>query len=147
MQHFLFINECREPLYQKLIHPSIARNILCFLVFIFITYVLYFELFLCAAPGNTMKMTGNVDNYFKIIQGVVRLARIVMMFCAGILGVIVGIMWFMGQQQAQGMLHKYFVAVFFIFGATVILDAMLYITVGDIAFTAPRNTNSGNPLW
>lgn len=80
----------------------------------------------------------------------VRLARITMMFVAALLGIICGVMWYTGQQQAQGMLQKFFVAVFFIFGATAILDAILGMTIGDLEVdvtSAKTNMQQSNKQW
>ena len=84
--------------------------------------------------SNTSWIQGDVGNLLIMLQGMVRLARIVMMFVAALLGIICGVMWYTGQQQAQGMLQKFFVAVFFIFGATAILDAILGMTVGGVTY-------------
>ena len=87
------------------------------------------------ALADTGSFQGGANNLIKMLQGMVRLARIVMMFVAALLGIICGVMWYTGQQQAQGMLQKFFVAVFFIFGATAILDAILGMTVGGVTYT------------
>ena len=84
--------------------------------------------------GNLGQFQGSTKNLFSMLRGMVKLARVVMMFVAALLGIICGVMWYTGQQQAQGMLQKFFVAVFFIFGATAILDAILAMTVGSVQY-------------
>ena len=88
------------------------------------------------------RFSGDAGNLIKMLQGMVRLARITMMFVAALLGIICGVMWYTGQQQAQGMLQKFFVAVFFIFGATAILDAILGMTVGAVTYTTKVSVTS-----
>ena len=67
----------------------------------------------------------------------VRLARIVMMFLAAIMGIVCGVSWYTGQHQSHGMLQRFFVAVFFVFGATAIVDAILGMTVGGVTYATP----------
>ena len=88
------------------------------------------------SPGTAAaaEFKGDTSNLFTMLRGMVKLARVVMMFVAALLGIICGVMWYTGQQQAQGMLQKFFVAVFFIFGATAILDAILGMTVGSVQY-------------
>ena len=102
-----------------------------------IIIALIFTLVIACTPAlaATGSFTGGAQNLIKMLQGMVRLARIVMMFVAALLGIICGVMWYTGQQQAQGMLQKFFVAVFFIFGATAILDAILGMTVGGVTYS------------
>ena len=103
-----------------------------------LTSLLIFCMVVAVAPAYAAEGTfqGNASNLITMLQGMVRLARIVMMFVAALLGIICGVMWYTGQQQAQGMLQKFFVAVFFIFGATAILDAILGMTVGAVTYSA-----------
>ena len=99
------------------------------------TFVLLLAMaFIAMAPDASyaLSLQGNSTNLITMLRGMVRLARITMMFVAALLGIICGVMWYTGQQQAQGMLQKFFVAVFFIFGATAILDAILGMTVGSV---------------
>ena len=92
-----------------------------------------------AWAADVITFQGDIKPLVGMLRGMVRLARITMMFVAALLGIICGVMWYTGQQQAQGMLQKFFVAVFFIFGATAILDAILGMTIGNISVNAGPN--------
>ena len=101
-----------------------------------------------AAWAAAEEFKGDVTVLFDMFRGMIRLARITMMFVAALLGIICGVMWYTGQQQAQGMLQKFFVAVFFIFGATAILDAILGVTMGDIIVGEQKNIGDAeNENW
>ena len=116
--------------------------------------VFMFLMDMCVSSGvawaGEIKFTGDVEPLVGMLRGMVRLARITMMFVAALLGIICGVMWYTGQQQAQGMLQKFFVAVFFIFGATAILDAILGMTLGNITVDASNteaNMKTSNEQW
>ena len=117
----------RQYLSKKFLLSKIVCNSLCFIAVAIV-------LMPSTAFAEVGVFIGGADNMIKMLQGMVRLARIVMMFVAALLGIICGVMWYTGQQQAQGMLQKFFVAVFFIFGATAILDAILGMTVGGVTY-------------
>ena len=95
-----------------------------------------------AWAAGDFEFVGDIEPLTSMLQGMVRLARVTMMFVAALLGIICGVMWYTGQQQAQGMLQKFFVAVFFIFGATAILDAILGMTIGTIKIDANMQKES-----
>ena len=105
---------------------------LCFLCTVAVLSIAQYVTGDMFAYADTIKFTGQVAPLISALRGVVRLARVTMMFVAALLGIICGVMWYTGQQQAQGMLQKFFVAVFFIFAATAILDAVLGMTIGDL---------------
>lgn len=115
---------------------SVFYNVLIFIVtlaiFNVVQYILGDMHVFASIKEEEVKFVGKVVPLVYALRGIVRLARVTMMFVAALLGIICGVMWYTGQQQAQGMLQKFFVAVFFIFGATAILDAILGMTVGDI---------------
>ena len=100
-----------------------------------------------AATGPLAQFDGDVNPLFDMFRGMIRLARITMMFVAALLGIICGVMWYTGQQQAQGMLQKFFVAVFFIFGATAILDAVLGVTMGTVKIDAVEHPADVPDNW
>jgi len=122
---------------------DIAKNIGFLFILLGVSFIIAREIgVLNAAPG--ISATGTMTPLINAMSGFVKLCRVTMMFCAGIIGVMVGVMWFMGQQQAQGMLQKYFVAVFFIFGASTILDAFLFATIGSVKITTKAVSISTN---
>lgn len=99
------------------------------------------------AATTLAQFDGDVNPLFDMFRGMIRLARITMMFVAALLGIICGVMWYTGQQQAQGMLQKFFVAVFFIFGATAILDAVLGVTMGTVKIDAVEHSTDVPDNW
>ena len=137
---------------RRSLQSDLLRMGIMFLTLVALTIVI--DMWTCSgiawAAPNTIRFKGTVSTLVKALSGMVRLARITMMFVAALLGIICGVMWYTGQQQAQGMLQKFFVAVFFIFGATAILDAILGMTIGDLEVdvtSAKTNMQQSNKQW
>lgn len=128
---------------RRLFGPNLLRMGTMFLGLV--AFMVALDMWICSgtawAAGN-FEFVGDITPLTAMLQGMVRLARVTMMFVAALLGIICGVMWYTGQQQAQGMLQKFFVAVFFIFGATAILDAILGMTIGTIKIDAKMQEES-----
>ena len=113
--------------------------------FVLVLSVLAFADLCLPGIAAAEQFSGNASNLVTMLRGMVKLARVTMMFVAALLGIICGVMWYTGQQQAQGMLQKFFVAVFFIFGATAILDAILGMTIGSVTVNT-KNAEEGKKI-
>ena len=136
----------------KLVFCNVLIFILTLAIFNVVQYILGDMHVFASIQEEEVKFVGKVVPLVYALRGIVRLARVTMMFVAALLGIICGVMWYTGQQQAQGMLQKFFVAVFFIFGATAILDAILGMTVGDITVNVSKvkekpATKQSNKQW
>ena len=93
---------------------------------------------------------GNVSYLAKAMKATVSLVRMFSALLAVIMGAWVAIKWKHAGQQAQGELINYLVMLFFLFGATLFIDAVIAVTVGKFSFISSGSigTNeSPNMQW
>ena len=96
--------------------------------------------------------SGNVGYLAKAMKATVSLVRMFSALLAVIMGAWVAIKWKHAGQQAQGELINYLVMLFFLFGATLFIDAVIAVTVGKFSFVSSGNiakeyVGNENPRW
>ena len=90
---------------------------------------------------------GNVTYLTKAMKATVSLVRMFSALLAVIMGAWVAIKWKHAGQQAQGELINYLVMLFFLFGATLFIDAVIAVTVGKFSFISSGNVGANEPPW
>ena len=86
--------------------------------------------------------SADVGHLSRAMKATVSLVRMFSALLAVIMGAWVAIKWKHAGQQAQGELINYLVMLFFLFGATLFIDAVIAVTVGKFAFVSSGNIGS-----
>ena len=96
--------------------------------------------------------SADVGHLSRAMKATVSLVRMFSALLAVIMGAWVAIKWKHAGQQAQGELINYLVMLFFLFGATLFIDAVIAVTVGKFSFVSSGNiakeyVGNENPRW
>ena len=108
---------------------------------------LFMMALLCSNGYTVMaaEWEGSVTYLTKAMKATVSLVRMFSALLAVIMGAWVAIKWKHAGQQAQGELINYLVMLFFLFGATLFIDAVIAVTVGKFSFISSGNVGTNEP--
>ena len=132
----------------RAIGKIMAKQILPDAVFWGMAALSLFTAALLCSNGYTVmagEWEGNVTYLTKAMKATVSLVRMFSALLAVIMGAWVAIKWKHAGQQAQGELINYLVMLFFLFGATLFIDAVIAVTVGKFSFISSGNVGTNEP--